>query len=82
MQPAPHAILLSAFLALAGSAVAGPFEDGEAAFTRRDYSTAFQLLRPLAEQRNAPAQRMIGIYTNTRVRMLRPRMVSQIGRTE
>ena len=43
-------------VATAGAGVAGPLEDGDAAFRKRDYATALQLLRPLAEQGFAKAQ--------------------------
>ena len=46
--------------AIAGAAVAGPLEDGEAAYQREDYATAYRLLRPLADQDNAEAQDMLG----------------------
>jgi TPR repeat protein len=50
---------------LAGSAAAGPFEDGTAALERRDYTTAMRLLRPLADQGNAGAQDIVGgMYQN------------------
>ena len=42
-------------------AVAGPFEDGKAAFDSGDYATALSLWRPLAEQGHAPAQVMLGV---------------------
>jgi TPR repeat protein len=45
---------------IAGSAAAGPFEDGTAAYNRRDYVTAMRLLRPIAEQGNAEAQKYLG----------------------
>jgi hypothetical protein len=47
-------ILLSSFAA--GGVVAGPLEDAAAAMKRRDYGTALQLLRPLADQGDAEAQ--------------------------
>jgi TPR repeat protein len=47
-------------VALAGAAVAGPFEDGGAAFVRGDYATAMRLWRPLAEQGDALAQSNLG----------------------
>jgi uncharacterized protein len=47
-------------VALAGAAVAGPFEDGGAAFARGDYATAMRLWRPLAEQGDALAQSNLG----------------------
>jgi TPR repeat protein len=57
-------ILVSVILAaqLAGfAAVAGPWEDGMAAYNRGDYVPAFRLFRPLAEQGNAKAQKVLGI---------------------
>jgi TPR repeat protein len=47
-------------LALIGVAAAGQFEDGEAAYRRGDYAEALRLLRPLAEQGDADAQRTLG----------------------
>ena len=47
-------------VATAGAGVAGPLEDGDAAFRKRDYATALQLLRPLAEQGFAKAQYDLG----------------------
>ncbi len=49
-----------AFVILAGVAVAGPWEDGWAAFKRGDYATAMKLWRPLAEQGDANAQFYLG----------------------
>src|SRR6185369_15612676 len=51
-------ILLS--LLTFGNASAGPLEDAVAAAKRGDYTTALQLLRPLAEQGNAQAQGDLG----------------------
>jgi TPR repeat protein len=42
-------------------AVAGPWEDGMAAYNRGDYMPAIRLFRPLAEQGNAKAQHLIGV---------------------
>jgi uncharacterized protein len=42
--------------ALIGTAVAGPFEDGQAAYRRDDYSEALRLWGQLADQGNARAQ--------------------------
>jgi TPR repeat protein len=42
-------------------AVAGPWEDGTAAYNRGDYMPAIRLFRPLAEQGNAKAQHLIGV---------------------
>jgi hypothetical protein len=48
--------VIVAALALFGSAMAGPAEDGQAAYQRGDYAAAMRLWRPLAEQGNARAQ--------------------------
>jgi len=47
-------------LGIAG-AVAGPWEDGMAAYNRGDYMPAIRLFRPLAEQGNVKAQRVLGV---------------------
>ena len=44
----------------AGAAMAGPIEDGIAAYERGDYGLALKLWRPLAEQNDAWAQGLIG----------------------
>ena len=41
-------------------ALAGPWEDGMAAYSRGDYAPALQLFRSLARQGNAKAQAAIG----------------------
>jgi uncharacterized protein len=55
-------------LAFAGTAVAGPTEDLDAAvaaYGKGDYASALSLLRPLAEQGNASAQYSLGLmYRN------------------
>ena len=52
-------------VAIAGAAVAGPMEDGEAARDRKDYATALRLFRSLAEQGDATAQEHLGVmYEN------------------
>jgi hypothetical protein len=48
--------LLLVALTLCGQAWAGPLEDANAAYLRRDYATALQLLRPLAEKGDPDAQ--------------------------
>jgi uncharacterized protein len=45
---------------LAGSAVAGAFEDGMDAAESGDYETALRLWRPLADQGNATVQNLLG----------------------
>lgn len=63
MKPAFRMVLFLA--ALAGSwispALAGPLEDGLAAYRAKDYATAIALWRPLAEQGLAAAQYRIGV---------------------
>jgi hypothetical protein len=58
---------LLALLALGfgGRAIAGPMEDGQAAYDRGDFTTAHELWRPLAEQGLARAQNNLGVmYEN------------------
>jgi TPR repeat protein len=43
------------------SALAGPWEEGMAAYNRGDYVPAIELFRPLAAQGNAKAQSIIGV---------------------
>jgi TPR repeat protein len=53
--------LLAAAQILGGTgALAGPWEDGMAAYNRGDYVPAMQLFRPLARGGNAKAQATIG----------------------
>ena len=47
-------------LALIGTAIAGPFEDGQAAYMRDDYAEAVRLWGQLADQGDARAQFSIG----------------------
>ena len=53
--------LLAAQLLTVTWAVAGPWEDGMAAYNRGDYLPAIQLIRPLAAAGNAKAQSVLGI---------------------
>jgi TPR repeat protein len=60
-------LLLVLFVCAAGPAVAGPFEDADAAYNKGDYATVLRLMRPLAEaeQGLADAQFNLGImYAN------------------
>src|SRR6478736_1399089 len=58
-------LALASPLSMAGGAVAGPFEDAQAAHGRSDYATALRLWRPLADQGNADAQYNLGtLYDN------------------
>lgn len=60
-------ILLVLFVCAASPAVAGPFEDGHAAYVRGDYATALRLWRPLAAQGNPGAQYNLGgMYASSR----------------
>jgi hypothetical protein len=68
--PKLHRATLTASLilvAIAGAAVAGPLEDGEAAYQREDFATACRLLGPLADQGNAEAQDMLGAMAGARL---------------
>ncbi len=57
-----HAILAVLLLAaLAGTAVAGPFEDAVSAYERGDYVTALREFRVLAAQGQAEAQYNLGV---------------------
>jgi TPR repeat protein len=60
------AVLASLMLMAIGRAAgAGPLDDAEAAWGRKNYSTAFQLFRSLAEQGDATAQTRLGqMYEN------------------
>ena len=56
-----HAIIAVLLLAaLAGTAVAGPFEDAVSAYKRGDYMTALREFRVLAEQGHGGAQLYLG----------------------
>jgi TPR repeat protein len=47
-------------LALAATAVAGPYEDATLAYKKGDYAAALRLYRPLAQRGNAEAQDALG----------------------
>jgi len=58
----PEALRASLIVAaLAQAAVAGPLEDGNAAYQRGDYAAAEKLLRPLVDQGDAGAQDILAI---------------------
>jgi TPR repeat protein len=48
-------------LASTSGALAGPWEDGMAAYNRGDYAPAVKLFRPLAQSGNAKAQSVMGV---------------------
>ena len=62
MRPRTNIVLVGSLLTLAmlGTAMAGPLEEGEAAYQSGDDAAALRLLRPLAEQRNPRAEETIG----------------------
>ena len=62
MRPLIAAVVLFAASHILGpaAALAGPWEDGMAAYVRGDYVPAVQLFRPLAQQGNARAQGVLG----------------------
>jgi TPR repeat protein len=53
-------LMVAAFLLNGTAALAGPLEDGMAAYNRGDYVPAIRLFRPLAERGNPKAQSAIG----------------------
>jgi TPR repeat protein len=53
-------LVLSAQILGSASALAGPWEDGMAAYNRGDYVPAIRLFRPLAEAGNPKAQSVLG----------------------
>jgi TPR repeat protein len=60
-----YALSVALMLVSAQMAVAGPFEDGSAAYVRGEFATALTLLRPLADQGQANAQNALGVmYVN------------------
>ena len=54
------AMLVLVFVSHIAVAFAGPFEDALAAYERREYGNAVQLMDPLAEQGSAEAQNGMG----------------------
>src|SRR3954467_5451388 len=60
-RPAIGALIAAALLISGRCALAGPWEDGMAAYNRGDYVPAMRLFRPLAEQGNAKAQTVLGV---------------------
>jgi TPR repeat protein len=57
-------------MATLSPALAGPFEDGQAAFERGDYAAALQMWRRLAENGDAQAQNTVGdMYATRRARL-------------
>jgi TPR repeat protein len=49
-------LLVWVILLLTYPAVAGPYDDGKAAYERRDYAIALRIWRPIADQGDADAQ--------------------------
>ena len=58
-------LLLVLLVCAAGPAVAGPLEDGVAAYDKGDYAAALRLWRPIAEQGDASAQYNLGVMYAT-----------------
>src|SRR5215469_13333821 len=52
---------LAASFAFAVPATAGPLEDGAAAYARGDYAGARNLIQPLADRGDPPAEAMLGL---------------------
>ena len=53
-------LMLAAQILGSADAVAGPWEDGMAAYNRGDYVPAIRVFRAMAEQGNAKAQSVLG----------------------
>jgi len=53
-------LIVSALFLGSSGALAGPWEDGMAAYNRGDYVPAIRLFRPLAEKGNPKAQSVLG----------------------
>jgi hypothetical protein len=60
MRNLVHAIALLLVLGLSAPVLAGPYEDGLAAYLKQDYATTMRLWRPLADQGDAKAQYNLG----------------------
>ena len=54
-------LMIAVLLLACGPVLAGPYEDGVAAYQRKDYATALKLFRPLAETGNFRAQFNLGV---------------------
>jgi hypothetical protein len=54
-------LILAAQILGSAGAVAGPWEDGMAAYNRGDYVPAIKVFRAMAEQGNAKAQSVLGV---------------------
>ena len=54
-------LIVAAQILGSAGAIAGPWEDGMAAYNRGDYLPAIHLFRPLAEKGNAKAQSLVGV---------------------
>lgn len=55
-----HAVVILGFALVSQSVGASGYEDGLAAFARKDYSKAMEIWKPLAEQGDARAQYRLG----------------------
>ena len=74
---------LAAQILGSAGAVAGPWEDGMAAYNRGDYVPAIQVFRTMAAQGNAKAQSLLGVMYRrgqggcaqfgSRLRLVQPR---------
>jgi TPR repeat protein len=54
-------LILAAQVLGSAAALAGPWEDGMAAYSRGDYVPAIRVFRAMAEQGNAKAQGVLGV---------------------
>ena len=56
---------LALSLIVVSPAIADQFSDGQAAYSRSDYATAYQLWKPLADEGDARAENMLGNLYDT-----------------
>ena len=56
-----RSILIGMGFALATVAMAGPLEDGQAAYRTKDYTAALRLFQPLGDKGNAAGQNALGL---------------------
>src|SRR5690242_16351525 len=61
MRVGGAAALLAAVLWFVAAAIAGPVEDGEAAYDRGDYASALKIWQPLAERADPRAENWLGV---------------------
>ena len=74
--------LIAAAQVTGWGALAGPWEDGMAAYNRGDYAPAMQVFRPLAQQGNARAQAAIGAQRDLVAQVVERQHVVRFGQAD